>query len=49
MIIYGLLINKISIIITNSMVFICSIIMLFLKYLYREKNDNENDNDINIV
>lgn len=40
MIIYGLLINKIPIIISNSMVFIFSIIMLFLKHLYKEENEN---------
>jgi len=40
MIIYGLLIQKIPIIISNSMVLIFSIIMLFLKYLYKEENDN---------
>ena len=45
MLTYGLLINKIPIIISNTMVFIFSIVMLFLKYLYRVKNEN----DINIV
>jgi MtN3 and saliva related transmembrane protein len=46
MIAYGVLINKLPIIISNSMILIFSIIMLFLKYLYRE---NENENDINNI
>ncbi len=40
MIIYGLLINKIPIIISNSMVLIFSVIMLFLKHLYKEEDEN---------
>ena len=36
MITYGIFINKFPIIISNGMIFICSIIMLFLKYIYRE-------------
>lgn len=36
MIIYGYLINKTPILISNGTIFICSIIMLFLKYIYRE-------------
>lgn len=42
MITYGLLIDKLPIIIANSMVFIFSIIMLFLKYLYNEEPDSFN-------
>ena len=36
MISYGYLIDKTPIIISNGMIFICSVIMLFLKYTYRD-------------
>ena len=40
MIAYGVLINKFPIIISNSMILIFSVIMLFLKYLYKEEHEN---------
>ena len=43
MIAYGVLINKFPIIISNSMILIFSVIMLFLKYLYTEENENDNN------
>lgn len=50
MIIYGFLINKMPILISNGMVLIFSIIMLFLKYLYKDgEKEKEIENNYDIL
>jgi MtN3 and saliva related transmembrane protein len=45
---YGILINKFPIIISNSMVFLFYLIILFFKYLYSFSTLNNNINYLNV-